>query len=236
MGWHGYCLLTRQTLEQTMTRALPFVFLALLACDDPNDTGDSAWPYCEDAETIITPDETTPLGVTGADLVDSLPQSAEAGIAWSGGDSGTLSWGFSADAATLRFVESTEVYPEPEPGQMVPDIAVDCPDYVAIDGVLNLQSDDGQLNEAIALTITLDEYSLDDMSAGFFAELDQDTLGGTLDLSDYLDESAYDAVRVFLSGEIVGGTLSGELSAQGEGTSGDMAFAENIIIATINGE
>lgn len=221
-----------------MTRALPALFLALIACEEVKDTDidNSVWPYCEDAESLINLDEETPIGITGSDLVDSLPQSTTVGIGWSGGSSDVLTWGFSADSDSLRFVSSEAVYPEPEPGQDVPSIAVDCPDYVAVDGIINLQSDDGQLNEAIALTIALNEYDLDDMAANFSIELDPDALGGTLSLSDYLDISAYDSVRIFLYGEIIGGVLTGELSAQGEGTDGDMAFAENVTLATIDGE
>ncbi len=219
-----------------MTRALPVLFLALLACDETKeDIDNDVWPYCEDAETQIAPEDETDIGVTGADLLDALPTSTTADMTWSGDISDSLTWGFSADTDTLRFVESTAVYPEPEEGQDVPSIGVECPNYVAVDGILNLQSDDGQLNEAVALTVSLDEYET--AAAGFFVELDPDALGGTLDLSDYLDVGAYDdPVRLFLSGEITDSVLSGYLSAQGSGTDGDVAFAENITIASFGEE
>ena len=118
----------------------------------------------------------------------------------------------------------------------MPSIGVECSDYVAVDGILNLQSDDGQLNEALSLTISLTENDIADLSSAFFVELDADALDGTLALSNYLSTSDYDVARLFLSGEVVDGSLSGVLYAQGEGTSGDMAFADSTTIAAFEAE
>ena len=210
---------------------------AVVGCDvidDRHDIGTVATPYCEGVETAITADEVTAIGLTGADLTDNLPDSASGLVEWSGGDTTGLTWGFAAEAGSLRYVENTVVYPPAEPGQAVADIGVDCPSYIAIDGTLSLQSDDGQLDEAIALTISLDEYSVESLTAVFYAELT--TLDGALQLSDYVDDSSYDEVRLFLFGEITDGALTADLSAQGEGSSGDAVFVESISLGTIIGE
>ncbi|MFT4977171.1 MAG: hypothetical protein ACI8S6_003076 [Myxococcota bacterium] len=216
-----------------------FLFLlALVACDEVTvtDEPNDAWPYCEDVEFTITVADETALGITGGDLIDAASLSAEGSASWSGGGSSGLLMGFSLDEASLRFVESTEVYPEPEPGQDVPSIAVECPDYVAVDGILSLHTEDGQLDEAITITLAIDEHSVADLRAGFFAELDAEALGGTLVVEDYLSDRDYDAVRLFLSGELAGGSFSGALDAQGSGSTGDAVFAENIPIATFDSE
>lgn len=216
-----------------MSRALP-VLLLTIGCDELLPYGAPMVPYCEDVESSITAHEATDIGLTGAELIDDLPESAAGEVEWSGGRNSELAWGFAADSETLRYVESTATYPASEdPSAPMIDIAVECLNYIAIDGTLTLHSSDGQLHEAIPVTLSLNERSLDSsLAIHFFTHID--ALSGSLELSEYVDESRYDTVSVYLEGTITEGTLTGELAAQGEGATQDNVFAEYIPIAAFS--
>jgi hypothetical protein len=214
-----------------MNRALPFLLLTI-GCDETLTSDAPQMPYCEDVESSITADEETDIGLTGNDLTDAVPESADGVVEWSGGSIGELNWGFSADSETLRYIESTQVYPEPDNSNApMIDIAMVCQSSIAIDGTLTLQSNDGQLNEAIPVTLSLYDNNL---AINFFADID--ALDGSLDLSDYVEESSYDSVALYLTGTITSGILTGELAALGEGYSEDYLFVETIPIATFSDE
>ena len=223
----------------TRTLLLALAPLALVACPSPDDDADgseeprdSAMPYCEDTATALAPEDEA-LGMTGAAFLESIPAEGLAPVAWADGPSGEVAHATAVDTATLRFVESVEVYPETDGPS--PSIAVYCPDYIAVDGTLQLDSDDGRLAEGIDVVLVLDEDQIDSGGISFSAALDPDAMGGTLDLSDFLSPEDYDRVSLSLWGSFQGGALSGTLSAQGEGTDGEVAFAENIEVAVIGG-
>lgn len=225
---------------RTMTLALAPLTLALTGCPDADDADDGAedeptgaMPYCEDTATALAPEDEA-LGTTGAAFLEGVPAEGAAAVQWADGPTGAVAHRVAVDTATLRFVESVEVYPETHGPS--PSIAVYCPDYIAVDAVVQLDSDDGRLAEGIDAVLVLDEDQVASGAIAFSAALDPDAMGGTLDLSDFLSPDDYDRVSLSLWASFQDGALSATLSAQGEGTDGDVAFAENIDVATIGGD
>ena len=231
-----------------MTRSLLALTLALplltTACaeDEPGpgdgdsqDTNDDCWPYCEETSTSIAPDDETALGVAGSAVTDPLPEDAAATLSWaSSGDVG-LEWGVAFGVETLRFVEAEAVYPTCEGGD-VPSIAVECPDYLAVEGSLTLLAEDGSLDAALPLTFSLDEFSVDSGVVSFSAAVEESDLGAAFTLADHVDTSGYDAVSLHLYGEVAAdGGLSMTLNAQGTGNDGNVAWADIVEIATVGG-
>ncbi|MEL6343018.1 MAG: hypothetical protein AAFV53_07775, partial [Myxococcota bacterium] len=206
----------------------------LVGCDElwGDDIGYS--PYCQDTETLIEDaDAVTAIGVSGADLLSMLQESAEGVVRWEeGGDrgvAGTLDWGINPDNATLRFVDSEAVYPEPEPGQAIPAIDVECPDYIAVNGEMFLETEDGILDERLALTFTLNEY--DTTWVNFSLALDPAGFSGSFDLEDYVDVEKYDEVSLSLNGMANASGLDARLEAQGTADDGEIAYAELLPVA-----
>ncbi len=207
--------------------------LSLMACTtDQDDTGadpgtTSSMPYCEETETALERDEESPLGFAASALLDALPISQELDLSWDDGAADTLSWAFSPDDASVRYVDSVAVYPDT--GGAAPAIAVICIPYVAVDGTLDLVSGDGRLDEALSVTLSMsntdDVGSPIELSGTIHQALDG--LSGTLDLDDFVDPSSYDSASLWLDSAVSStGAFSGEVSAQTEATDGKMAWAE----------
>jgi hypothetical protein len=200
--------------------------------DDDTDTNETdSGPYCDEVETLLGLSDETGMGFTGGDLLAELPLDAVADVLWADGPISALEWGVTPTVGTLRYVESTEVYPETDGPSN--SIGVYCPDYVAVDGILELVSDDGRLNESMPFAFMVTEENADAMVVEFSDELDPDGLNGSFDIADFANPDDYDTLRLFLSGQIQGGELSGGVSGQGEGSDGNTAWAESIEVASI---
>ena len=134
---------------------LPFA----IACDDePSEEGEdpipsSSMPYCEDVETAMSADDVGSFGVSGADFLAQIPANAIGEAAFEGADASDLEVEITVDADSLRFVESTEVYPETD--GPVPAIAVMCADRIEVNAQMALVTADGQLAETIDLVAVL---------------------------------------------------------------------------------
>ena len=74
------------------------------------------------------------------------------------------------------------------PSGTVPDIAVICEDYVAIDGTLDLTTDDGRLAESLSLTF----QSATGLEVTARSELDPAGLSGSLVFDDFVRSTDYD--------------------------------------------
>lgn len=200
--------------------------------DDTNTADEDCWPYCEETSTSISPTDETALGVVGAAVLDPLPASAEGDIVWAVDAESALSWGVTVGTETLRFVEAEAVYPTCEGGS--PSIAVECPDFIAVEGTLALSSADGMLDAALPLTFSIDEYSVGDGAVSFSGAVDAADLGGGFVLADHVDVAAYDELSLHLYGSVsAAGQLDATLSAQGTGDDGAVAWAEIIEIAVM---
>jgi hypothetical protein len=215
--------------------------LALGACDEADEGRDEdtdetdsygAMPYCDEVVEDLTPADPA-LGTTGGAFLDAIPADGATAVSWSDGDASTLAFAITVDPDSLRLVVAEAVYPETDGPS--PSIAVDCPDYLAVEAVVTLETDDGRLAERIDAVLVLDEHVAPDGTIAFSASLDPDALGGTLDVASFLPRDDYDSVSLSLWAGLQGGALTGTLSAQGEGNDGDIAWAENIELAVIGG-
>jgi len=215
--------------------------LALGACDEADDGRDEdtdetdsygAMPYCDEVVTALAPADPA-LGTTGEGFLDAIPADGATAVSWSDGAAGTLAFTITVAPESLRLVVAEAVYPETDGPS--PAIAVECPDYIAIDATVLLETDDGRLAERLDAVLVLDEHESPDGTIAFSASLDPDDLVGTLDVSSFLPRDDYDAVSLSLWAGLQGDALTGTLSAQGEGTDGDIAWAENIELAVIGG-
>lgn len=198
--------------------------LALIACtgseDDPNTKDDTAGEgaHCEDTVTDVAFDEVTALGFA-ADAVVALADGAHAEtMRWASGDSSPLAVTVTV-GTTARMVDSEAVYP---PGTTV-DIGLYCEDRVELDATLQLVSDDGLLDETLEGALV----SIDGLSALFYATLEPDGLGGSLQMDDFMTETLdYDERSLSLSASFDSEGSSGWLSGIVSGT-GDCEEGEN---------
>jgi len=168
---------------------------ALSACSgggggDDDTTGDTGkdgnynYPYCEETVTDLALDDATELGFAPSALVELADGAHTATMTWADGthSEATLTV---ALQTTARFVDLEPVYPTTG---TVPDIAVICEDYVAIDGTLDLTTDDGRLAESLSLTF----QSATGLEVTARSELDPAGLSGSLVFDDFVRSTDYD--------------------------------------------
>ena len=211
------------------------VLFSLAACgqnhnNDPSQDSDNYMPYCEDVETVLAQDELSPIGISMDDFLNNVALNYTKSIVWEDGTEDCLSGAIGPEMSTIRFVESTAVYPEAPPGVAVPLIAVECPDHIAFEGYLDLVTPDGKLNEELYVTFVISEDALLDdggpINATYSAELEG--FDGSFAPSD-----DYDSITV--SGE-VGSVYSGEISVIFTETNGNTALATREVLAEWGGE
>jgi hypothetical protein len=215
--------------------------LSVVACfaedPDPGDTGAtepaSAMPYCEEVDSVSLVGEDDALGLSAEAFLAALPAEAVAAADWADGSASGLTLALSVDADSLRRVSQEVVYPDT--GGPVPEIAVECPTYVAVDASVVVSSDDGRLSEAFAASLQRDEYSGPDMVAAARVALDPDDIAGSLDLGDFVDTSAYDELGLDLDIVVADAAVSGSLAGLGSGEDGAVAFADFIDVMSFSG-
>ncbi len=223
--------------DSTLALTALFALTTLSACSEEDaDTGDDDgasgnMPYCDDIPTPLAEADSA-LGMTGAEILARVPETDLADLSWADGELDRLSSAFSLDRSSLRFVTSTAVYPSD--GGASPAIAVECNNYVAVDATLALQSEDGRLDESIAVVLQLVEGQTEAFL--FFAELDLDAMGGSFDPAAFTDPSRFDSLRLFLDASVYPDAVSGAFSMQGTRTDGETASAENIEVASFGGD
>lgn len=219
----------------------------MLACDANarvvNARGGAPVEYGDDCREVETPIEgttRTPLGVTGADLLDALPSEGAGDAAWAPTEEEhevPFTFGIAADEQRLRFVESTRV--DAEPGGKAPAIYVQCSNHLAADAVLRLTSEAGGLDATLPVTFIMfqdEEEQEGTWQIVFSADVDAADLGADFDLEAFVDPANYETLSLFVSGTIREGVLSGDLIAQGTFSDGDFVGAENIEIVTFSGQ
>jgi hypothetical protein len=229
-------------MNRTISMALA-LGTALVGCgkDDGEDNTDGSHstedgsPYCEDTESPMALDDESSFGLTGQAFLDAIPGQLDGSAEFAGGASAGLQVTVTVDADSLRSVASVAVYPDT--GGESPAIAVICPARVEVDAQMQLVSDDGQLAETLTVVLSSSDPSELGTELGevsFWADLDPDALGGTLDIGDFTDLSEWDTVSMSVYGAILEGRLTGEVSGMGEVVDGDIAMAGSIPIASLD--
>ncbi len=209
-----------------LSRALLVLPAVLVACtggggDDPTDDrtgkiGLDEYPYCEATETEVSLDELTALGFAAQDVVALADGEHQVTLTWADDTTTPMTLTATLDGRAL-FVDEEAVYPE-EGG---PDIGVVCDDHVAIEGTLELVTEDGQLAELVDVTFR----SNDGLRADVWAELDPEDLGGTLVFDDFHEETDYDDRGMNVNASFDASGTSGEVGGTVSGT-GDCADGE----------
>ena len=214
------------------------LFAAIIGCsdseekiDDSQDTG-NYMPYCSDVETPLALDEVSQLGISGEDFMNNLATNYTTTVRFSDDTETCLSGSVSPDTATFRFVESTAVYPEAPPGTAVPAIAVECSNYIAVDGYYSLLSEDGVLDEEVWVTFTISEESLLDSTESINAEftVEVETFSGSIEVTSEEEISSLN-----IQGK-VGSDFSGSVTMLTTGGDGDIAWASIETLAEWTGE
>ncbi len=221
---------------------MALVPMVVVACGKDGDSGsttdnldETSMPYCEDAAAPMLASETAITGVLGADFLARLVPELAGEVAFADGTSGAVQVRVVVDEASLRSVESVEVYPDN--GGASPAIAVICPDRIEVDAVVSISSEDGRLDESLAVVLALSDGS-DSWDGGapvpsFSLAVGPTELGGTLDLSGFADISRYDEVELHWMGTLDISGFDAAFSGQGSAVQGDTAFAEMFEIATM---
>ena len=212
------------------------LIFSFLACSGSNDSGTSGMPYCEETSQSIARDDDSAIGIPASNLLDALPFAEDLALSWAEGVEDSLTWSFEADESTLVWVQSEAVFPTTS--GPVPSIDPECGDYLSISGVLSLDSGDGRLQEAVDMDLEIFGGGMthEGPLAIVSEEMEITDLDGPIDTNDYFDPSDYDAVSLYLAGEIYFSedmsTFVGRLQGRGETTDGQFAMLESIDIAS----
>ncbi len=192
--------------------AIPLSALLLLSgCFQDKGSGlaDNG-PHCEDTPSVITLEEATDLGFSGAELLALAEGEHAETLTWLASDTTTgLTVTVHYDAGEVRFVDSEAVYPDTG---MSEAIGVECDDRVEVDVTVAVVTEDGALNESFGLALS----STDGASASARVSFDHTELNGSYTF-DLMDPSEYDSVEHSLDMSFDAEGSGGELTAQAEG-------------------
>jgi hypothetical protein len=200
---------------------------------------DAGYPYCEEVVTPLTAKSETPLGVGGAEFLATLLDRGSGVATWLVGsgcevevevDVG-IDVSTEADARSLRFVESTAVYPESGPG-----IGIICSNYLAVDGTITLKTDDNRLDTVRPTTFLLVADDVRARRVSFTVDFDEVKLGPAFELAEFVDVAGYDEVSLWLSGAFEAGSFSGQLRGAGTFSDGVIAGATFLDLATFSAQ
>jgi hypothetical protein len=220
-----------------MTRILltiPAWFL-IVGCFEGNDKDfEATGPHCEDTPTVLTLEEASSLGFSGADLLALASGVHSETLSWASGGSTpvtvTVTWG----EGEVRFMDSEAVYPDTG---LTMDIGIECQDYLEVDVALTIATEDGALDESFDLALRSDEGTTVSASV----QLDHTQMNGSYEFT-LMDPSEYDSVTHFLDVAFDETGCSGEFMAQAEGCDDDCTgdectcWASNDTVATFGGE
>ncbi len=190
-------------------------------------------PYCEETGSVALAGDDDALGLSADAFLAALPAEVTASADWADGSASSLVLSLAVDADSLRLVSQEVVYPDTD--GPVPEIAVECPDFVAVDVSVLVSSDEGRLAEAVSGSFERDGFFDAEAVSRAQIALDPDGLAGSLDLSDFAATSLYDETGLDLEIAVEEDVVSGALSGFGSGEDGEVAFAERFEVMTFSG-
>lgn len=193
---------------------ITLVVAALLGCGERDGGHDMEDPVeCEQQRASLSFDEESELGFAAGELLDEISTSGLAELDWSSEEESTsLDWTFSEDRDAVYFVE--EVAAEGE------DSGAGCADsFIAVEGTLGLDTDDGKLEETIEIELKADTVS----SAEISEDMPLSQLDGTLEVEE---AGSDDLLRI--DGEVTetgfGGLLAHDPYSEDEDSATDGAW------------
>ena len=186
-------------------------WILLVGCFEGDKNTLEDGPYCEDSPTVITLEEATALGFSGADLLLLAEGEHTETLVWAETEATTpLAVGVSYDAGEVRYIDSVAVYPEGDGD--TPAIGVECFARVEVDVTISLATEDGAFDESFDLALS----SEDGVHASAGLSFDHGDLAGSYEFT-LMDPSEYDDVSHSLRVTFDEAGCSGELTAQAEG-------------------
>ena len=169
--------------------------------DDIGDDDDDSWTPCDEVITALGPDEESPLGFSGDDVVAPIAGPLIATATWSGtGATTDVSFALSVSGDPLFHDLS-----EPEDPPQGPDFQ--CLDWLEIPVTALFETADGGFDEILEGSLRQDEQG----GPWLNAELDWENLGGTFVFTE-IDPADWDEVGLDLSNGWVDTTMSGQVS------------------------
>ena len=206
--------LANPTEDPPMTRSLLSTasLLLLAGCFDENL--EASAPYCEDVATVITLEEATALGFSGADVLALAEGTFDETLTWTADGSTTpVQVVVSYAEGEVRFVDSEVVTPEGEDGEIL-DIYVECPDRIEVDVTVAVATEDGGFDEAWDVALS----STDGLTAG--GSVSPADFTGTYEYTA-MDPSEYDELSYRVTVGFDGNGTSGEAFADAQGCDTD---------------
>ncbi len=188
-------------------------------------------PYCEETATLVSLEELTELGFSGADLLALAEGSFEQTLTWTeDGSSTALTVDVVHADGEVRYVASTAVYPDD--GGTTIDIGVECEDYVEVDVTIDITTADGELAESLETSIA-SFYGTEVRARESLAPED---IQGSYEYTG-MDPSEYDELDLDLSVELDEAGCSGEMTVTTQGCDDDCdgnectCWASNDVVA-----
>lgn len=187
-------------------------------------TDEAMGPHCEDTATVITLEESTALGFSGAELLALAEGTHTSTLTWSG-DGGstvlTLTLARPTDGE-VRYVDSEAVAGDTG---MSPAMAVECPDRLEVDLAFTFVTEDGTFNESWSGAL----MGTQPTNASWSTELDPAALGGSFAVEPWAEGEDYDTAELQISGthDASGpaGSVTLQLSGADECEDGDECTA-----------
>ncbi len=211
---------------------IPALFAISFGCNseqiDDTDAGDGG-QFGEEAgagckavtETALGADEANALGFTAQEALDVAVVDETDELLYV--DASKTGYHLTvAHTGGINYIEQ-----EWDNGGSGTEMAGYCPPFIALDVHVTLDTDDGLFAET--WDGTLQAWAVDDIV--WSQELE--TPGGTFDIADFADDpSEFDSMSAWVSVSFDALGSHGKVEGQGEGTDGEMAFAQSIQVGS----
>ena len=135
-----------------------------------SDEGGQDILECEPDETPITAEEESELGFSADDVLAAVMTTGETSLNWEAGEQTDLYWEFVEADDAIRYV--LEINSQDGTSEACGK------EYLAIGGTLEIETDDGELDEAIDIDLIADSAT----SVEFSSSIEFDNLAGNLEV------------------------------------------------------
>ena len=170
--------------------------------DVVGDDDDSGWEPCAEEVTTLEPDEESPLGVSGNEVVAPIAGPLSADATWSAtGAPTTVSFAVSRSGDPV-FHDLSQPEDPPEGG---PDYQ--CFDWLEVPVLVLFSTDDGGFDETLSASLRIDEMGGPWLSAA----LDWEALGGTFTFTE-IDPADWDEVVLDVGNGWSGAAMAGQVN------------------------
>lgn len=223
-----------------MRRAVVLVGLLAAGCDRPPPGNGGQFGEEEGAQCVVVDrvplgrDEVSPLGFAAGPLLDVIASEHVDEMLWASGESTALTLSVTEGSLIEHLTREVDLG---EGETIASEIWLDCSDLVSMAVTLALQTEDGAFDESWETTLLASSADL------AYQSLDLDEVSGSFDAWQHVpDGSDYDEVHAWLDLSFGSAGVSGTISGQGAGVTGDpqdpnsAAYAESFDIASFGSQ